>query len=114
MLTNDKVVISGASLQANNGVFQITKTTDNAYTYTMASTPGSSPTGTIKCTYVFLEGVTNSSGELSMSRAIGAVQSVTGWARKSSGTPYYKQGPLSGSISSSADTTLTAILSLDA
>lgn len=113
MLTNDKVVISGASLVANNGVFTITRSTDDVYTYTMGSSPGSSPTGTIKSSFVFLEGTTDGSGEISMSRAIGAIQSVTGWARKSSGAPYYKQGPLSGSISTSGDTTLTAVLTLD-
>jgi hypothetical protein len=114
MLVNDKVVISGASLAANNGVFIIaTRISDNSYTYTMGSAPGSSPTGTIKASFVFLEGATDSSGELSMSRAIGATQTVTGWARKSSGSPYYKQGPLSGVVSTSADSTFTAILSPD-
>jgi|GEM_PF-1812576 len=113
MLTNDKVVISGASLAANNGVFTITKTGDNSYTYDMASSPGSDPTGTIKCSFVFLEGLTDTGGEISMSRAIGANQNVVGWARKSSAAPYYKTGPLSGVISTAADTTLTAILSLD-
>ena len=113
MLTNDKVVISGASLTANNGVFIITKLSDNSYTYTMLSSPGSNPIGTIKASFVFLEGATDSNGELSMSRAIGAAQAVTGWARKSSGAPYYKQGPVSGIISTSSDSTFTAILSQD-
>ena len=113
MLTNDKVVISGASLAVNNGVWTITKTTDDAYTYTMGSSPGSNPTGTIKCSFVFLEGETDGSGELSMSRAIGANQTVIGWVRKSSGSPYYKEGPLGGTVSSSGDSTFTAVLSPD-
>jgi hypothetical protein len=113
MLTNDKVVISGASLPANNGVWTITKTTDDAYTYTMGSSPGSNPTGTIKCSFVFLEGETDGSGELSMSRAIGANQTVIGWVRKSSAAPYYKEGPLGGTVSSGGDSTFTAVLSPD-
>lgn len=113
MLTNDKVVISGASLAANNGVWSITKTTDDAYTYTMASSQGSSPTGTIKCSFVFLEGTTDINGELSMSRAIGANQTVIGWARKSSSAPYFREGPLGGTVSSSGDSTFTAVLSPD-
>jgi hypothetical protein len=99
-------------LAANNGVFQIIKTTDNAYTYTMASSPGSSPTGTIKCSFVFLEGLTDSNGEIQLSRQIGAAQSVIGWARKAADS--YKPGPISGIVSASADTTFSAILSADA
>lgn len=113
MATNDKVQISGASLAANNGVFAIIKVDANSYTYTMGSSPGSSPTGTIKCSFVFLEGLTDSNGEISMSREIAATQLVLGWGRKSSGAPYYKQGSIAGSVSSSGNTTFTAILSPD-
>jgi len=113
MLTNDKVVISGASLNPNNGVFTITRIDDNSYSYTMGSAPGSSPTGTIKCSFVFLEGTTDGSGEISMSRAIGAEQDVIGWARKSSSSPYFKEGPISGTVVTTGNTTLTAILSPD-
>lgn len=111
MATNDKVQITGASLSANNGVFIITKVDDNSYTYTMSSSPGSSPTGTIKCTYVFLSGTTNGSGEISMSRAIGGNQSVIGWARKAS--DYLKQGSIAGTVVTTGDSTFTAILAPD-
>lgn len=114
MATNDKVQISGASLAANNGVFVITWISANSYSYTMASSPGSNPTGTIKCNYVFLSGDTDSNGEISMSRAIGANQLVIGWARKSSGAPYYKQGSLAGQVVTTGNLTLTAVLSPDA
>lgn len=113
LATNDKVQITGASHWQNNGVFSITKINDDSYSYTLPSAPGSNPTGTIKCSYVFLEGLTDSNGEISMSKAIGANQSVGGWARKSSAAPYYKEGPLAGAVSTSGDTTLTAILSPD-
>lgn len=113
MATNDKVQITGASLTANNGIFQITKVSDDSYTYTMSSTPGSNPTGTIKANFIFLDGTTDTNGEISMSRAIGANQTVTGWARKSSGSPYYKQGPLSGEVVTTGNSTFTAILSTD-
>jgi hypothetical protein len=117
MATNDKIQITGASLSQNNGVFAITKISDDSYSYIMASAPGSNPTGTIKATFVFLEGETNNTegatkGEISMSRAIGANQAVTGWARKASSN--YKQGPLSGTVLTTGDLTLVAILSPDA
>jgi hypothetical protein len=111
--TNDYVWIEGASLDANNGVFQITVTGTNTYTYTMGSTPGSSPTGTILSTFVFLKGLTDINGEISMSRQIPATQPISGWARKSSSAPYYKTGPITGSVSTAADTTFPAILIAD-
>lgn len=113
MATGDKVVIKGASLQANNGVFTITKINDNSYSYTMGSTPGSSPTGTITSTFVFLNGTTNGSGQIALSRQIPSNHGVTGWARKSSGAPYYKPGGITGTVSGSADTNLSAILLSD-
>jgi len=48
-----------------------------------------------------------------MSRVLPADQDATGWARKSSSAPYYKPGPITGSVSSSSNTTFTAILSPD-
>jgi hypothetical protein len=113
MATNDYVQITGADLEANNGVFQITVTGTNSYTYTMNSTPGSSPTGTIKATFVALYGLTNASGVLSTSRAYGTDQPVEGWSRKSSASPYYSQGVLNGTVSSTTGFTAAAIMALD-
>ena len=113
LATNDKVLIRGASLPANNGVFSITKINDNSYSYTMASTPGSSPTGTITATYVLIKGTTDGNGEISMGRVFAADQPVTGWARKSTSAPYYKTGQISGTVDSAIDTSFTALLILD-
>jgi hypothetical protein len=100
MATNDKVMIKGASHVANNGVFTITVTNANTYTYTMGSTPGSNPTGTIKATFIVLEGLTDASGNISASRVYPSAQPVIGWARKSSADPYYKPAAIGGSVSS--------------
>jgi hypothetical protein len=113
LATNDKVLIKGASHYQNNGVFTITVTDANTYTYTMASAPGSNPTGTIKSTFVFLSGTTDVNGDISMSRSIGSSTPVAGWARKSSGSPYYKTGNIIGTVSSSANTAFSAILIAD-
>ena len=112
MATNDKVEIRGASLPANNGVFSITYISTSSYSYTMGSTPGSSPTGTITSTFVALEGLTVA-GVLSTSRVYSTDQPVTGWARKSSSSPYYKTGPLSGVVDSADGYNNTAVLILD-
>lgn len=113
MATGDKVVISGASLAANNGVFAITKITDNSYSYTMGSTPGSNPTGTIKATYVLLSGTTDANGQISMSRSFATNQPVTGWARKSTSAPFYKQGPVTGTVNTGTGASLSAVLIAD-
>lgn len=111
--TNDKVLIKGASHDANNGVFSITVTGANNYTYTMASAPGSSPTGTITSTFVLIKGLTNGSGQISMSRVFASNQPVTGWVRKSSTAPYYKTGLLTGTVSSSTGASLGGLLISD-
>lgn len=114
MATNDYVDIKGASLAANNGVFQITVTGVDEYTYTMSSTPGSSPTGTITSTFVALYGVSNASGIVTTSREYGDDQPVTGWARKSSvAGQLYKQGPISETIDAENGMTTSAILIAD-
>jgi len=110
MATNDKVLIVGASLQPNNGCFSITKINDNSYSYTMGSAPGSNPTGTIKATYVLLKGTTDGVGQITMSRVFPTNQPVTGWARKSSGTPFYKSGAINGTVTTGGGATLSAVL----
>lgn len=113
LASNDKVLIKGASHAANRGVFSITVTGPDAYTYTMASAPGSNPTGTITATFVLLSGLTNAQGALTMSRVFPADQPVAGWARKSSGAPYYKTGPVSGTVDSGTGASLSALLIAD-
>jgi hypothetical protein len=118
MATNDKVVISGASLEANNGVYAITYIDVNSYSYTMGSSPGSSPTGTIISTFVALSGLTDASGNISMTRVFSADQNVVGWVRKTSTPPNYtppnyKTGPIAGSIDSAAGFTANVQLISD-
>jgi hypothetical protein len=114
MATNDKVVIKGASHAANNGVFTITKINNDSYSYTMTSAPGSSPTGTIKSTYVLHDDVTDANGNVpTVSRVFGSSQPITGWARKSSSAPYYKSAGIAGTVSSSLGFSSTVQLIAD-
>jgi len=113
MATGDKVQISGGNLAANRGVFTITYIDAGSYSYTMGSTPGSSPTGTIKCTFVALAGLTDVNGEIETSRVYSSDQPVIGWARKSTSTPLYKTAPLVGTIDDIIGFTGTGVLIID-
>ena len=113
MITGDKVLIEGASHAANRGVYSITYISANSYSYTMATAPGSNPTGTITSTWTALFGTTDGNGQISMSRVFSVDQPVSGWARKSTSAPYYKTGPVSGSIDSGSGVSLSALLLSD-
>lgn len=113
MASGDYVQITGANLENNNGVFQITVTGTNTYTYVMGSAPGSSPTGTIKATFVALFGLTDVNGDVTTSRIYQSAQPVTGWSRKSSSAPYYKQGILTGTVSITLGYSGTSVMVLD-
>jgi hypothetical protein len=106
------VWIDGAALLANNGVHSITVTGVNTYTYTMGSAPGDGAVGgTITSTFVFIYGISNATtGVISYTRSIPAGQSVNGWARRGSTAPYYKTGPVAGTVSSSVDTSFNAVM----
>lgn len=108
LTTGQKVQIKGASHIANNGVFVVTVTNANEYTYTMGSSPGSNPTGTIEATGVILEGLTNASGVISNAAfPFTTDQPVTGRARKGSSAPYFKTGVVSGTLGANGfDTTV--------
>jgi hypothetical protein len=82
------------------------------YEYTMLSTPGSSPTGTIKSTFVALYGLTVS-GEVTTQRVYGLDQPVTGWIRKSSGSPFLQEAPLDGIVDAADGFTATGVLISD-
>jgi hypothetical protein len=115
LASNDKVLIKGASLTPNNGVFTITLDgvdPTNKYSYTMGSAPGSNPTGAT-ATFVVLQGLTDVNGEKTMSRSFGTAQPVTGWVRKSSSAPYYKTFNIGGTVSTTAGYSATVQMILD-
>lgn len=114
LATNDKVQIKGASHWQNNGVFAITVTGVDAYTYTLPSAPGSNPTGTILATFALIDGETAAvTGEISMSRVFASAQPVIGRARKSTSSPLYKTSPITGTVSSSTGFNTTVVMNLD-
>jgi hypothetical protein len=101
LVTNDDVIISGATPDTYNGAFKITVTGLSGYTYTLPASATSPATGTIVSTLALINELTDVSGNASDSRsyAVGD-QTITGWVRKGTSSPYYKQQPISDTVDS--------------
>jgi len=99
--TGLEILIEDAAESEYNGIYTITVTTVNAYTYTVSGTPTSPATGTIVSTSVLLNGTTDVSGELSIAdhRYTGN-QAVIGYSRKGTSASFFKQSDFSGTITS--------------
>jgi hypothetical protein len=108
----DEVLVEGADQEVFNGVKTIAAINVNTYTYTVG-TGHSTPGGTITSTFVALYGLTDINGEISDSRVYSSNQNVTGWARKSSASPYYKTAPITETVSNTNGLSATAILITD-
>jgi len=114
MATNDYVIISGVTNDDDyNGVFQITKISDNSYSYTADDTLEASASGTPIATFAVIHGLTSASGYIKDTRTWSANQSITGWVRKSTSSPYYQQGSISGTINKDSGFSITVQLVSD-
>ena len=95
LATNDYVVVRGATPEGYNKVAQITVTSTTAFTYSVDSGLSTPAGGTPVFSYVPLYGLTDVNGEIQSSKTWGASQAVSGWARKSTSSPYYKEAAIS-------------------
>lgn len=114
--TGDKVIISGVNSTTQdpyNGVFSISATTASAYTYTIQSTVSSPASGTPVSTLAIISDITDVNGQVTDQRTFTTDQPVTGWVRKSTTSPYYKQQPISDTISSATGKEITVLLIRD-
>lgn len=97
--TGANVNIQGASPDVYNGCYSITSTGVSAYTYTTNENIATSPaTGTITATTALINTTTNASGIASDTRSYNNNQVISGRVRMSSGSPYYKQTPVSDTV----------------
>lgn len=112
LATGNKVAIRGANQTEYNGIKTITVTGANTYTYTVSSPLPTTPaTGTITSTSVVLEGLTDSSGNITDgSFNYASVQPVSGVVRRGTNTPRYRSTPISGSITAAGfNSTVTMV-----
>jgi len=115
MVVGEQFVIKGANEWQYNGVFTIaTVPTAGSYTYTMSGDPADTATGTITSTFILMQELTVAVTGLATQpmRYLASDQGFEGYARKSTGSPTYKQGIITGTIEL-ADYTSTIILSSD-
>ena len=110
--TNDKIFFEGITdkIEDNKRAIQVTVSSTTVVTFTTTDSGSTAYTGTITGTFIVLKGVSDVNGEIALSRVFPADQSIGGWARKSSSAPYYKQGAMTGAISTSSNVTLSAVL----
>lgn len=114
LATNDYIVIRGSDADEYNGVYQITVTGANTYTYNTGETVSTgSPTGTITATLAIISGVTSATGVLTDSRTYGSNQAVTGRVRKSTSSPLYVQGTISETVNNTTGLSVTVQLVRD-
>lgn len=114
LINGQHVVLRGANQEEYNGVYAISNSSTNAYDYTFAGSGTSPATGTIKATGVLVYGLSSAGGAVSDSRSLGAAdQPVTGHARKSSGTPFYKSSAIVGTVDAEDGATFTAVMISD-
>lgn len=108
----DEVMITSAVENVYNGIQTISNVTANTYDYTIVSTTGTA-TGTIKSTFVFINGLSNISGQISDTRTYSVDQLIGGRVRKSTGSPYYKTGSIIGTINKDSGLSLTITMLSD-
>lgn len=111
--TGNKVRIRGADQPEYNGLFEITVTGANTYTYTVSGTPVSPATGSPVSALVIIDAATDVNGEVSDTRSWGSNQPFVGRVKRGSTVPTYKIQPVSGTIDSANGASVKAPLTSD-
>jgi hypothetical protein len=105
--TGEVVRITGAAEPEYNGLFSVTETGTNSYTYTIAGSPSSPATGSPEATAVLIAALTNVSGQASVTRSYGSDQPFAGVVRKGTSSTVYKSSPASGTVDSASGASVT-------
>jgi hypothetical protein len=111
LATNDFVTIRGANVEEYNKTAQITVTSTTVFTYTVPSGTTSPAGGTPVFSYAPISGTTDGSGIISSSKTWPATQGLSGWARKSTTSPFFKQTAISVADASGGTDISVALIS---
>jgi len=97
--TNQKVTIEGANEGEYNGLKTITVVDANSYTFSVSGSPTSPATGTITAKVVYLNGATDSNGEVTDSSIVYLEDiDIIGHVRKGTAATRYKTSLFSGTL----------------
>ena len=110
MSTGNVVRISGADQSEYNGIFTITVSDANTYTYTVLGTPTTPATGTLDARTVLIDALSSAAGQVSDTRSYGSNQPFTGTVRKATSSPAYKPADVVGTVDSSSGASATVPL----
>lgn len=113
LATDDVVRIDGATEPEYNGIFQITVTGANAYTYTVLGSPSQPATGSPTSSLVLINGLTDASGNISDTRAYGVDQDIAGRVNKGGTAPVYKAADIVGVVDSASGVTINVPMAAD-
>ncbi len=116
MEVGDKFSLKGITdkTEDNNGVQTVaTVPGANSYTYTTTDSGSTNYTGSITSTWVALEGLTDASGNISLSKTYSSNQPVDGWVRKSTSGTRYKSFDIAGTINSSSGLAINVKMVVD-
>lgn len=112
--TGDLMVIRGAQPDGYNKVATATVTGGSTFTYPVDSGLSSPATATPVVSYVAIQALTDANGNVSVSRTWGADQNFVGWARlKNTTSPFYRDGDIAFTVSSSNGNTVNVVLQPD-
>lgn len=113
LTTGDEIVMRGANEAGYNLTAVVTVSDTDTFTYAVNSGLASPATGTPVVTGVVVDGDTDVNGEISDARTWTQPQPISGTARASSGSPFFKAGRITGTISNTADFNSTTVMVLD-
>lgn len=112
LVTGDYIIIRGVNEDEYNGVYSITVTGVDAYTYTTNETIGTgTATGTITATFALLSGTTDVNGEITDSWSITSDQPFSYSVAQGTNEPYFVRSTGTGTLESTTSllTTVTMI-----
>lgn len=112
LTSGQQVEITGADQPEYNGMRTVTVVDADSFTYPVSGTPATPATGSPVVSRVVLYGLTDAGGQTSAQVGLFNPQPVTGYGRKGSAAPYFKQAVI-GQTLQVADTSISLFMAGD-
>lgn len=113
LATNDYVIIRGADQTEYNKAYPVTVVDASTFTFSVVGDPATPATGNPIITGAVIYGYTGPDGKISDTRTWTNPQPIVGVARKSTTSPLFRNGPITGTISTTTGFTTTVLMQSD-